>query len=79
MMDEFVVTTREALYASRVRADPIMSYALKYASGLYGPFRETEVDASQKYIELAPRASKTPQVYENTSALAAGGCLNDGY
>lgn len=40
MMDGFVGAIRQALDASGFERVPIMSYAVKYASGFYGPFRE---------------------------------------
>jgi porphobilinogen synthase len=47
MMDGFVVAIREALDASGFEHIPIMSYAVKYASGFYGPFREAAQSAPQ--------------------------------
>jgi porphobilinogen synthase len=47
MMDGFVGATREALDASGFEQIPIMSYAVKYASGFYGPFREAAQSAPQ--------------------------------
>jgi porphobilinogen synthase len=40
MMDGQVRTIREALDSSGFQHIPIMAYAVKYASALYGPFRE---------------------------------------
>jgi porphobilinogen synthase len=40
MMDGRVRAIREALDASRFESMPILSYAVKYASSYYGPFRE---------------------------------------
>ncbi len=40
MMDGQVAAIREALDASGMEHIPIMSYAVKYASAFYGPFRE---------------------------------------
>ena len=40
MMDGRVLAIREALDASGYTGIPIMSYAVKYASAFYGPFRE---------------------------------------
>jgi porphobilinogen synthase len=40
MMDGFVIAIREALDEAGFEHIPIMSYAVKYASGFYGPFRE---------------------------------------
>lgn len=40
MMDGFVAAIRESLDEAGFDQIPIMSYAVKYASGFYGPFRE---------------------------------------
>ena len=40
MMDGRVAAIRKALDASGFQSVPILSYAAKYASGFYGPFRE---------------------------------------
>jgi len=40
MMDGRVLAIRNKLDAYRFTGTPIMSYAVKYASGFYGPFRE---------------------------------------
>ncbi|HKA16844.1 MAG TPA: porphobilinogen synthase [Blastocatellia bacterium] len=47
MMDGFVAAIREALDESGFEHIPIMSYAVKYASGFYGPFREAAQSAPQ--------------------------------
>jgi porphobilinogen synthase len=47
MMDGFVTAIREALDESGFESVPIMSYAVKYASGFYGPFREAAQSAPQ--------------------------------
>jgi porphobilinogen synthase len=47
MMDGFVAAIREALDESGFENIPIMSYAVKYASGFYGPFREAAQSAPQ--------------------------------
>jgi porphobilinogen synthase len=47
MMDGFVGAIREALDESGFEQIPIMSYAAKYASGFYGPFREAAQSAPQ--------------------------------
>jgi porphobilinogen synthase len=47
MMDGFVEATRAALDKSGFENVPIMSYAVKYASGFYGPFREAAQSAPQ--------------------------------
>jgi len=40
MMDGFVAAIRDPLDEAGFEQSPIMSYAVKYASGFYGPFRE---------------------------------------
>lgn len=40
MMDNQIAAIREGLDAAGFSETPIMSYAVKYASGLYGPFRD---------------------------------------
>ncbi|HLQ95993.1 MAG TPA: porphobilinogen synthase [Pseudogracilibacillus sp.] len=40
MMDGFVTTIRSALDKAEFKNIPIMSYAVKYASAFYGPFRD---------------------------------------
>jgi porphobilinogen synthase len=47
MMDGFVAAIRDALDESGFEHIPIMSYAVKYASGFYGPFREAAGSAPQ--------------------------------
>ncbi len=47
MMDGFVAAIRAALDQSGFEQIPIMSYAVKYASGFYGPFREAAQSAPQ--------------------------------
>src|SRR5215213_983950 len=47
MMDGFVEAIREALDVSGFENIPIMSYAVKYASAFYGPFREAAQSAPQ--------------------------------
>lgn len=47
MMDGFVVAIRQALDAAGFLDIPIMSYAVKYASAYYGPFREAAGSAPQ--------------------------------
>ena len=47
MMDGFVIAIREALDEAGFEHIPIMSYAVKYASGFYGPFREAAQSAPQ--------------------------------
>ncbi|HLQ83509.1 MAG TPA: porphobilinogen synthase [Pseudogracilibacillus sp.] len=40
MMDGFVITIRQALDEAGYHQIPIMSYAVKYSSAFYGPFRD---------------------------------------
>jgi porphobilinogen synthase len=47
MMDGFVGAIRSALDEAGFEQIPIMSYAVKYASGFYGPFREAAQSAPQ--------------------------------
>jgi porphobilinogen synthase len=47
MMDGMVVAIRHGLDAARFDQVPIMSYAAKYASAFYGPFREAAESAPQ--------------------------------
>lgn len=47
MMDGMVGAIREALDGNGFSGLPIMSYAAKYASGFYGPFREAAESAPQ--------------------------------
>ncbi|HKP84984.1 MAG TPA: porphobilinogen synthase [Blastocatellia bacterium] len=47
MMDGFVEAIRAALDQSGFERIPIMSYAVKYASAFYGPFREAAQSAPQ--------------------------------
>ncbi|QOT01134.1 porphobilinogen synthase [Brevibacterium sp. JNUCC-42] len=47
MMDGFVTAIREALDEAGFTHIPIMSYAVKYASAYYGPFREAAKSAPQ--------------------------------
>src|SRR5712692_3096684 len=47
MMDGFVAAIREALDEAGLEHMPIMSYAVKYASGFYGPFREAAQSTPQ--------------------------------
>jgi porphobilinogen synthase len=47
MMDGRVAAIRKALDESKFPMTPILSYAAKYASGFYGPFREAAQSAPQ--------------------------------
>jgi porphobilinogen synthase len=48
MMDGRVGAIRQALDAAGLEDRPILSYAVKYASGFYGPFREAAESAPKK-------------------------------
>lgn len=48
MMDGFVVAIRQALDEAGFSHIPIMSYAVKYASAFYGPFRDA-ADSTPEY------------------------------
>ncbi len=47
MMDGRILALREALDAAGYTNTPIMSYAVKYASAFYGPFRDAAESAPQ--------------------------------
>lgn len=47
MMDGFVMTIREALDGAGFENTPILSYAAKYASAYYGPFRDAAESTPQ--------------------------------
>ena len=47
MMDGFVIAIRQGLDAAGFEDIPIMSYAVKYASAYYGPFRDAADSAPQ--------------------------------
>ncbi len=47
MMDGFVIAIRQALDEAGFENIPIMSYAVKYASAYYGPFRDAADSAPQ--------------------------------
>ncbi|MDN4607154.1 porphobilinogen synthase [Sporosarcina highlanderae] len=47
MMDGFVIAIRQALDKAGFEDIPIMSYAVKYASAYYGPFRDAAESAPQ--------------------------------
>lgn len=47
MMDGFVITIRHALDEAGFEYVPIMSYAVKYASSYYGPFRDAAESTPQ--------------------------------
>jgi porphobilinogen synthase len=47
MMDGRVAAIREALDAAKLEQTPVLSYASKFASAFYGPFREAADSAPQ--------------------------------
>jgi porphobilinogen synthase len=65
MMDGRVGAIREALDASGFSSLPIMSYSAKYASGLYGPFR----DAAGSTPTFGDRRSHQMDVANSDEAL----------
>ena len=62
MMDEHTRAIREALDANNLQDTLICSYAVKYASAFYGPFREAAGSAPQfgdrKSYQMDPRNSR---------------------
>ncbi|MFD2369903.1 porphobilinogen synthase [Brevibacillus sp. GCM10020057] len=62
MMDGFVIAIREALDEAGFAHIPIMSYAVKYASAFYGPFRDAANSAPQfgdrKTYQMDPANSR---------------------
>ncbi len=62
MMDGRIQALREALDAEGFRDTPIMSYAVKYASAFYGPFREAAESApksgDRKTYQMDPANSR---------------------
>lgn len=75
MMDGFVASIREGLDASGFAHIPIMSYAVKYASAYYGPFRDAAGSAPQsgdrKTYQMDP-ANRMEAIREAGSDVAEG-------
>lgn len=75
MMDGMVQAIRQGLDAASFQHIPILSYAAKYASALYGPFREATEGASQfgdrKTYQMDP-ANSDEAVRETALDLAEG-------
>ncbi|HWL27002.1 MAG TPA: porphobilinogen synthase [Ureibacillus sp.] len=75
MMDGFVVAIRAALDEAGFEDVPIMSYAVKYASGYYGPFREAADGAPQfgdrKTYQMDP-ANRLEAIREAQSDIDEG-------
>lgn len=75
MMDGFVAAIREGLDAAGFEYVPIMSYAVKYASAYYGPFRDAADGAPQfgdrKTYQMDP-ANRMEAMREATSDVEEG-------
>lgn len=75
MMDGFVVAIREGLDAAGFEDVPIMSYAVKYASAYYGPFRDaadgTPQFGDRKTYQMDP-ANRMEAMREATSDVEEG-------
>ena len=75
MMDGFVAAIRAGLDAEGFEHIPIMSYAVKYASSYYGPFREAAEGAPQfgdrKTYQMDP-ANRIEAIREATSDVQEG-------
>lgn len=75
MMDGFVTAIRAGLDAAGFEHIPIMSYAVKYASSYYGPFREAAEGAPQfgdrKTYQMDP-SNRMEAIREATSDVEEG-------
>jgi len=75
MMDGFVTVIRQALDEAGFKQIPIMSYAVKYASAFYGPFRDAADSTPQfgdrKTYQMDP-ANRLEAQREATSDLEEG-------
>lgn len=75
MMDGFVTVIRHALDAAGFQHIPIMSYAVKYASAYYGPFRDAAKGAPQfgdrKTYQMNP-ANRLEAIREAKSDIKEG-------
>lgn len=75
MMDGFVTAIRAGLDAAGFEHIPIMSYAVKYASSYYGPFRDAADGAPQfgdrKTYQMDP-ANRLEAIREATSDVEEG-------
>jgi len=65
MMDGRVAVIREALDANGHDEIPIMSYAAKYSSAFYGPFREAAVSGTETYAREHSCEKVTAEVMTN--------------
>jgi porphobilinogen synthase len=76
MMDGMVAAVRRALDASGFAHVPIMSYAAKYASAFYGPFREAAESAprfgDRRGYQMDPAAAAAQAIREVELDLAEG-------
>lgn len=75
MMDGFVAAIRAGLDAAGFEHIPIMSYAVKYASSYYGPFREAAEGApkfgDRKTYQMDP-SNRMEAIREATSDIEEG-------
>jgi len=75
MMDGFVAAIRQGLDATGFEHIPIMSYAVKYASAYYGPFRDaaesTPQSGDRKTYQMDP-ANRIEAIREAESDVAEG-------
>lgn len=75
MMDGFVAAIRAGLDAAGFKHIPIMSYAVKYASSYYGPFREAAEGApkfgDRKTYQMDP-SNRMEAIREATSDVEEG-------
>jgi porphobilinogen synthase len=76
MMDGMVGAIRQALDAAGYLHVPILSYAAKYASAFYGPFREAAESTPQfgdrRAYQMDPAASADQAIREVELDLAEG-------
>ncbi|MEO8494144.1 MAG: porphobilinogen synthase, partial [Planctomycetota bacterium] len=76
MMDGMIETIREALDGESFSHLPIMSYAAKYASAFYGPFREAAQSTPQfgdrRAYQMDPAAAAAQAIREVELDLAEG-------
>ncbi|MFM9068398.1 MAG: porphobilinogen synthase [Planctomycetota bacterium] len=79
MMDGMVQAIRSALDAQRFEHLPIMSYAAKYASAFYGPFRDAAESTPQfgdrRTYQMDPAAAAEQALREVALDLAEGADL----
>ena len=79
MMDGMIGAMRDALDANGFEHLPIMSYAVKYASAFYGPFRDAAGSAPQfgdrRSYQMAPDAVAETALREVELALDEGADL----